>query len=114
MLRDDTRVAWEERHEGPEDAASTYAQTTEALQAWISHNWQNWYEHPIAGAHTGPTIRDQALGLAYAANDLGRAGARYETYLDRKLERTLAMLIGCGSGVICLANPRKIRTPSRP
>ena len=43
--------------------------------------------------NTGTPIRDQALGLAYAANDLGRAGAGYETYLDRKLERTLAMSI---------------------
>ena len=36
-------------------------------------------------------IRDQALGVAYAAHDLD-APARYEVHLDRKLERTLAML----------------------
>jgi hypothetical protein len=37
-------------------------------------------------------IRDQALGLAYAADDLD-VPARYEVHLDRKLERTLALLI---------------------
>jgi hypothetical protein len=36
-------------------------------------------------------IRDQALGIAYAAPDLD-VPARYEVHLDRKLERTLAML----------------------
>jgi hypothetical protein len=36
-------------------------------------------------------IRDQALGAAYAAHDLD-VPARYEIHLDRKLERTLAML----------------------
>ena len=91
-LRDDTRVAWEEcLAEDPEDGL-TYAQTTEALRAWISHNWQNWYEHPIAELQHRDAIRDQALGLAYAASDLD-VPARYETHLDRKLERTLAMLI---------------------
>jgi hypothetical protein len=35
---------------------------------------------------------DQALGIAYAAQDLD-VPARYEVHLDRKLERTLFMLI---------------------
>jgi hypothetical protein len=91
-LRDDTRAAWEQcLAEDPEDGL-TYARTPEALQAWISHNWQNWYERPIAELQHRHAIRDQALGVAYAANDLD-VTARYETHLDRKLERTLAMLI---------------------
>ena len=91
-LRDDTRAAWEEcLAEDPEDGL-TYARTAEALQAWISHNWQNWYERPIAELQHRDAIRDQALGVAYAANDLD-VPARYEVHLDRKLERTLAMLI---------------------
>ena len=91
-LRDDTRAAWEEcLAEDPEDGL-TYTRTPEALQAWISHNWQNWYERPIAELQHRDAIRDQALGLAYSANDLD-VPARYEVHLDRKLERTLAMLI---------------------
>jgi hypothetical protein len=42
-------------------------------------------------AHRG-AIRDQALGAAYATQDLD-VPARYEVHLDRKLERTLAMLV---------------------
>jgi hypothetical protein len=90
-LRDDTRAAWEEGlAEDPEDGL-TYARTAGALQAWISHNWQNWYEHPIAELQHRDAIRDQALGVVYGANDLD-VPARYEVHLDRKLERTLAML----------------------
>jgi hypothetical protein len=91
-LRDDTRTAWEECFaEDPEDGL-TYTRTAEALQTWISHNWQNWYERPIAELQHREVIRDQALGIAYAANDLD-VPARYEVHLDRKLEKTLSMLI---------------------
>ena len=45
------------------------------------------------GVHCGRrAIRDQALGMAYAADDLD-VPARYEVHLDRKLERMLTMLI---------------------
>ena len=37
-------------------------------------------------------IKDQALGETFDSDTLDRR-ARYETHLDRKLERTLAMLI---------------------
>jgi hypothetical protein len=91
-MHDETRGAWEEcLAEDPEDGL-TYARTSEALQAWISHNWLHWYEHPIAELKHRGAIRDQALGVAYAADNLD-VPARYETHLDRKLERTLAMLI---------------------
>jgi hypothetical protein len=51
----------------------------------------NWYKWPIAELQHRDAIRDQALGVAYAANDLDLT-ARYEVHLDRNLERTLAML----------------------
>ena len=102
-LRDDTRAAWEEcLAEDPEDGL-TYTRTAEALQAWISHNWRSWYKHPIAELQHRDAIRDQALGVAYAADDLD-VPARYEVHLDRKLERTLAMLIRL----------RDLRRPSLP
>src|SRR5271165_3863612 len=41
-------------------------------------------------------IGEQTLGSAYATRRL-ETTARYETRLDRKLERTLSMLIRCGS-----------------
>ena len=38
-----------------------------------------------------PLLREQAFGAAYGTNRL-ETPARYEVHLDRKLERTLAML----------------------
>ena len=69
----------------------TYAPTVDALGAWIDRHWKEWYEDPIAELEHRDAIRDQALGAAYAAHDLD-VPARYEVHLDRKLERTLAML----------------------
>jgi hypothetical protein len=66
----------------------TCAATIDALRAWIDRHWRDWYEDPIAELEHRDEIRDQALG---AAHDLD-VPARYEVHLDRKLERTLAML----------------------
>jgi hypothetical protein len=70
----------------------TYAPTAEALKAWIDRHWDRWYESPTAELKHRDVIRDQAIGVAYGAHDL-EVPARYEVHLDRKLERTLAMLI---------------------
>jgi hypothetical protein len=55
------------------------------------------------------SIRDQAIGAAYGTRDLD-VPARYEIHLDRKLERSLAMLVPAagastsgGAGIIRLA-----------
>jgi hypothetical protein len=69
-LRDDTRAFWQDcLAEDPEDGL-TYAPTAEALQAWIEHNWADWYEQPIAELQHRDAIRNQALGIAYAADGL--------------------------------------------
>jgi hypothetical protein len=47
---------------------------------------------PIAELQHRNAIREQAFGVAYAADAL-EVPARYGIHLDRKLERTLAMLI---------------------
>jgi hypothetical protein len=91
-LGGDTRAGWEEcLAESPDDGLA-YAPTAEALRAWIDRYWKEWHEQPIAELQHRETIRDQALGIAYATDDL-EVPARYEVHLDRKLERTLAMLI---------------------
>jgi hypothetical protein len=91
-LREDTRAYWQEcLAERPADG-TTYAPTVEALRAWIDRYWKEWYEGPIIELENRDAIRDQALGLAYTAQNLD-VPARYEVHLDRKLERTLAMLI---------------------
>ena len=91
-LREDTRAYWQDcLAERPADG-TTYAPTVEALRAWIDRYWKEWYEGPIIELENRDAIRDQALGLAYTSQDLD-VPARYEVHLDRKLERTLAMLI---------------------
>jgi hypothetical protein len=77
--------------EDPEDGL-TYEPTAEALQAWTDRHWKDWYDPPIAELRHRDTIRDQALGVAYAA-DAPDVPARHEVHLDRRLEKTLAMLM---------------------
>jgi hypothetical protein len=91
-LREDTRVYWQEcLAERRDDGRPAYAPTADMLKSWIENHWQEWYDHPIAELENRSAIRDQALGVAYAAHDLD-APARYEVHLDRKLERTLTIL----------------------
>ena len=90
-LREDTRASWLECiAERPADGTA-YTPTVNALGTWIDRHWKEWYDDPIAELEHRDAIRDQALGVAYAAHDLD-VPARYEVHLDRKLERTLAML----------------------
>jgi hypothetical protein len=90
-LHDDTRDYWQECLEDVTDGRLTSTATAEALKAWIEHHWSEWYEQPTAELQHRGAIRDQAIGVAYAARGLD-VSARYEVHLDRKLERTLAML----------------------
>ena len=84
-----------------------------------------WIEAPTGASGAGnPPLNcniavpfaDQALGAAYAAQELD-VPARYEVHLDRKLERTLSMLLrlkelrGPGVGLIRLA--KRPRASSR-
>jgi hypothetical protein len=91
-LREDTREYWQDCLSEPPDDGLTYTATAEALKTWIERHWQEWYDQPIVELQHRDAIRDQALGIAYAADGL-EVPARYEIHLDRKLERTLAMLI---------------------
>jgi hypothetical protein len=91
-LRDDTRSYWNDCLADPPDDGLRYAATPEALQVWINHHWNEWFEGPIQELEHRDAIRDQALGAAYATPRLNMV-TRYEVHLDRKLERTLAMLL---------------------
>ena len=91
-LREDTRSYWLECLDDPPSDGCDYAPKAAALKDWIDHHWQEWFEGPIAELEHRDTIREQAFGSAYSTNRLETA-ARYEVHLDRKLERTLSMLI---------------------
>jgi hypothetical protein len=92
VLRDDTRSYWRECLEDPPDDGLDYAPRAEALLAWIERHWNDWYDEPINELEHRAAIQDQALGAAYAAPRWDMV-TRYEVHLDRKLERTLALLI---------------------
>ena len=90
-LREDTRSYWLECLEDSSDDDSSYRPTAKGLETWIRRHWTKWYEWPIAELEHRDAVREQAFGSAYATQRL-EATARYEVHLDRKLERTLAML----------------------
>jgi hypothetical protein len=90
-LHGDTREFWQDCLSDPPRDGLTYTATAEALMAWIRYHWREWFENPLLELKHRNAIRDQALGIAYATDDL-EVPARYEVHLDRKLERTLAML----------------------
>jgi hypothetical protein len=92
VLSADTREYWQDCLSEPPDDGLMYTATADALMAWIRHRWREWFDEPILGLQYRDAIRDQALGMAYATDEL-EVPARYEVHLDRKLERTLGMLI---------------------
>ena len=51
-----------------------------------------WFETRRKDLANRPLIREQAFGEALDPDKLERVG-RYEVHLDRKLERTLTMLL---------------------
>jgi hypothetical protein len=91
-LREDTRSFWAECLGEADADDPTYRPTTVALEAWLRRHWTEWYDGPIAQFEHRDAIREQAIGSAYTGQRL-EVTARYEVHLDRKLERTLAMLI---------------------
>jgi hypothetical protein len=99
-LRSDTRSAWEElleeqeeEHEHREDEDDDrFAANAQGLLRWLERVMCEWYVDYRSELVSREAIRLQAFGEAFDFNKLERLG-RYEVHLDRKLERTLTMLI---------------------
>ena len=95
-LRNDTREWWEdvlardpdELEEDDEPATDD----TECLKRFLEREVLSWYVTRKKELANRPLIREQAYGEAFDPDKLERLG-RYEVHLDRKLERTLTMLI---------------------
>ncbi len=79
-LRDDTREYWQDCLSDPPEDGLIYTATAEALKTWLEHHWREWYDRPIIELQHRDAIREQALGIAYAADGL-EAPARYEIHL---------------------------------
>src|SRR5262249_16471168 len=94
-LRDDTHDWWEEQlgwnADDYEKGHIPYAADAESLKRFLEDEVLPWYEKRHQDLEYRPLIRDQPFAQAVDPDRLERL-ARYETHLDRKLERMLAML----------------------
>lgn len=87
LLCEEDRGWWEESVEDEENQ-----QTGEDLLAFILAKLKPWYEHQLTIATHHAEIKAQAFGEGVRSDRLVLLN-RYETHLDRKFQRTLAMLI---------------------
>ena len=69
-----------------------YTADAEGLRQFLEGEVLPWFEKRRKELVNRPLIREQAFGEAFDPDKLERPG-RYEVHLDRKLERTLAMLL---------------------
>jgi hypothetical protein len=95
-LREDTRNWWEEvlgwEPDDYEEDEKPYTTNSADLLRFLKEKVVPWYEVRRKELDNRPLIRAQAFGEALDPDRMERLG-RYEVHLDRKLERTLAMLI---------------------
>lgn len=96
VLRADTREWWDEvLDRDPEDFDEDESPATpdaESLRRFIEKELLPWYAQRRKELKNRPLIRAQAFGQSLDPNKLAGL-ARYEVHLDRKLERTLTMLL---------------------
>jgi hypothetical protein len=95
-LREDTQQWWADtlardpaELEEDEEPATADA---EGLRRFLDDEVLPWFEARKKELANRPLIREQAFGESLDPDKLERLG-RYEVHLDRKLERTLAMLL---------------------
>ena len=86
-LHEDSRHSWDESVE-----EESYTADAEGLETWISEWLMPYCHQREREARHQPAIKAQTLGEGLQANRLVALN-RYETHLDRKFERTLAMLL---------------------
>ena len=95
-LREDTRGWWadtlargvDQLNEGDEPATAD----AEGLGRFLKTEVLPWFEARRKELANRPLIREEAFGESLDPDKLERLG-RYEVHLDRKFERTLAMLL---------------------
>lgn len=100
VLGEDIRDWWQDALDEPcedggyvdDEEGAPYTPDAIGLSRFLEDEVLPWYERRRAELANRPIIQRQAYGEAFSSVKL-EALARYETHLDRKLERTLAMLI---------------------
>jgi len=86
-LHEDSRDSWDEQVE-----EEFYTADADGLETWIREWLMPYCYQREAEAQNQPAIKAQTLGEGLQAHRLEKLN-RYETHLDRKFERTLAMLL---------------------
>jgi hypothetical protein len=75
-----------------EEDEEPFSGDAEGLRRFLEDEVLPWFEARKKELANRPLIREQAFGESLDPDKLERLG-RYEVHLDRKLERTLAMLL---------------------
>ncbi len=92
-LRDDTRAWWQDEFaETPDRARMAPQDVADALRRFLEGEVMRWFAKRRQGLAALPQLWAQAEGDALDRVMVDRL-TRYETHLDRKFERTLAMLL---------------------
>ena len=95
-LREDTQQWWADTlARDPaelEEDEEPYTADAEGLRRFLEGEVLPWFDARKKELANRPLMREQAFGEALDPDKLERLG-RYEVHLDRKLERTLAMLL---------------------
>jgi hypothetical protein len=95
-LRDDTRAWWNDalswHADEYDEGEPRYEPTVASLIRFLEARVNPWYEARRTELANRPLIREQAFGEALDPDRLERL-SRYEVHLDRKLERTVCMLL---------------------
>jgi hypothetical protein len=95
-LREDAREWWAEtlarRPDELEEDEEPATADAEGLRRFIESEGLPWFETRRQNIANRPLVREQAFGESLDPDKLERLG-RYEVHLDRKLERTLSMLL---------------------
>jgi hypothetical protein len=76
----------------PEEDERPFSPDEAGLTRFLQEKVEPWYDNKRQELENRPLLRSQALGQALEPERLQEL-ARYEVHLDRKLERTLAMLL---------------------
>ena len=84
--------SWIREPDDYEEGQEPYAADAASLQRYLETEICPWYETRSKELENRPLIHAQAFGEALDPDRL-QGLARYEVHLDRKLERTLAMLL---------------------
>ena len=87
------QLSWEEMlKKSARQSEARYTATADSLMNWIKAEAYPYFQRRFEALNNKDAFKQQVFGESFKPDRLEKL-ARYETHLDRKLERTLAMLV---------------------